>query len=131
MSFGAHRVVSSKDKAAMRAINGSLDLILNTVSAPLPWDALFATLAPKGRLHFVGSALEPVPVMPMRLIQRQLDVSGSPTGSRGAIETMLDFAARHQIGPQTERFAMRDVNAAMDHLRAGNARYRIVLDADF
>jgi len=26
---------------------------------------------------------------------------------------------------------MREVNAALDHLRAGKARYRIVLDADF
>jgi len=131
LQLGAHRVVSSRDKDSMRAIRGSLDLILSTVNAPLSWDALMATLAPKGRLHFVGSALEPMPIPPLKLIQKQLEISGSPTGPRGAIDSMLEFAARHQIAPQIERFPMSRVNDAMEHLRAGKARYRIVLDADF
>ncbi|TBR09173.1 MAG: alcohol dehydrogenase, partial [Lysobacter sp.] len=42
---------------------------------------------------------------------------------------MLGFAARHGIAPQTEHFPMSRVNEAIDHLRAGRARYRIVLDA--
>jgi uncharacterized zinc-type alcohol dehydrogenase-like protein len=44
---------------------------------------------------------------------------------------MLDFAGRHAIAPTTEHFPMRRVNDALEHLRAGKARYRIVLDADF
>jgi len=47
------------------------------------------------------------------------------------LKTMLDFSARHQILPQVERFAMSRVNDALDHLRSGKARYRVVLDADF
>jgi uncharacterized zinc-type alcohol dehydrogenase-like protein len=42
---------------------------------------------------------------------------------------MLDFAARHGIAAQTEEFPLTEVNAALDHLRAGKARYRIVLTA--
>ena len=63
------------------------------------------------------------------LISGQKALSGSPTGSRGAIDAMLGFAARHAIAPQTEHFPMDKVNDALDHLRAGKARYRIVLDA--
>jgi uncharacterized zinc-type alcohol dehydrogenase-like protein len=44
---------------------------------------------------------------------------------------MLEFAARHSIAPQVERFPMSRVNEALDHLRAGKPRYRIVLDADW
>jgi uncharacterized zinc-type alcohol dehydrogenase-like protein len=44
---------------------------------------------------------------------------------------MLGFAARHGVLPKTEHFPMSRVNEALDHLRAGKARYRIVLDADF
>jgi uncharacterized zinc-type alcohol dehydrogenase-like protein len=40
---------------------------------------------------------------------------------------MLAFAARHQIGAHTEAMAMDEVNAALDRLRAGQARYRVVL----
>ena len=130
-AMGAHRVVSSRDPAAMKAINGSLDLILNTVNVPLDWKALIATLAPKGRLHVVGAVLEPIPVNAMGMILGQQSLSGSPTGSRNALITMLEFAARHRIAPEVEHFPMSRVNDALDHLRAGKARYRIVLDGDF
>lgn len=130
-ALGAHRVVSSRDPATMKAINGSLDMILCTVNAPLDWNALMATLAPQGRLHVVGAVLEPIPVNAMGLILGEQGISGSPTGSRGAIDAMLNFAARHDIRPQVEHFPMSRVNDAMEHLRTGKARYRIVLDADF
>ena len=55
-----------------------------------------------------------MPLVPLKLIQKQLDVSGSPTGPRSAIDRMLEFAARHQISPQIERFAMSRVNDAME-----------------
>jgi uncharacterized zinc-type alcohol dehydrogenase-like protein len=41
---------------------------------------------------------------------------------------MLMFAGRHKILPQTEHFPMARVNDAIDHLMAGKARYRVVLD---
>ena len=44
---------------------------------------------------------------------------------------MLEFAARHNIAPQTEHFPMSRINEAFAHLEAGKARYRIVLDPDF
>ncbi|MHB8911910.1 MAG: NADPH-dependent aldehyde reductase Ahr [Lysobacter sp.] len=130
-AFGAHHVVSSRDSAALARLAGSFDLILDTVNAPLDWNGLLGALAPGGRLHVVGAVLEPIPLPAFALISGQKSVSGSPTGSRSAIDAMLDFAARHDIAPTTEHFPMRRVNEALDHLRAGKARYRIVLDADF
>ena len=47
------------------------------------------------------------------------------------IDRMLEFSARHSIAPVVETFPMSKVNDALEHLRAGKARYRIVLDADF
>ena len=130
-AFGANHVVSSLDSAAIAELAGTFDLILDTVNAPLDWNGLLGALAPGGRLHVVGAVLEPIPVPAFALIMGQRSVSGSPTGSRSAIDAMLDFAARHRIAPKTDHFPMRRVNDAMDHLRAGKARYRIVLDADF
>lgn len=128
--FGAHRVLASRDAAAIGAIAGSLDLLLITVNVPMDWNALLTTLAPKGRMHVVGAVLEPIPVPAFSLIVGQRDVSGSPTGSPADIATMLAFAARHDIRPQVELFPMGQVNEALGHLRAGKARYRIVLEAN-
>lgn len=129
--FGANHVVSSKDSAAIKKLAGSFDLLISTVNVPLDWDAMIGALAPNGRLHVVGAVLEPIPVPAFSLIGAQRSVSGSPTGSPVAIETMLDFAARHNIAPQTEHFPMSKINEAFARLAAGKAHYRIVLDADF
>jgi uncharacterized zinc-type alcohol dehydrogenase-like protein len=129
--FGANHVVSSRNSAAIRRLGGSFDLLISTVNVKLDWEGLIGTLAPNGRLHVVGAVLEPIPVAAFSLIQQQRGVSGSPTGSPMAIETMLDFAARHKIAPQTEHFPMSKINEAFARLASGKARYRIVLDADF
>jgi uncharacterized zinc-type alcohol dehydrogenase-like protein len=131
ISLGAHHVVSSRDVKSIQSIAGSLDLLLVTANVPLEWAALLGTLAPKGRLHVVGVVPEAIPVPAISLISSELEVSGSPTGSPVDMSRMLDFAARHKIAPQVERFPMSKVNDALAHLEAGKARYRIILDADF
>ena len=127
--LGAHRVVASTDSAALQAIAGSLDFLLVTASADLDWNALLATLAAKGRLHFVGIAPSAIPVHVFSLIPQQKTLSGSPVGSPANMARMLEFCARHQILPQVEHFPMSRVNEAIEHLRSGKARYRVVLDA--
>jgi len=69
----------------------------------------------------------PLEVPAFSLILGQKSVSGSPAGSPVAIDEMLEFSARHSIAPITETFPMSKVNEAPEHLRAGKARYRIVL----
>jgi uncharacterized zinc-type alcohol dehydrogenase-like protein len=129
--FGAHHVVSSRDSSAIQKLAGTLDLVLVTVGVSLDWVALIGTLAPNGRIHFVGIFTDPIPVSIWPLIAGQHSLSGSPIGSPTAIATMLEFAARHNIAPQTEHFPMSRINEAFEHLEAGKARYRIVLDPDF
>jgi len=129
--FGAAHVASTRDSAAIRKLAGRFDLLINTVNATLDWDVMIAALAPNGRLHTVGAVPEPIPVAAFSLILQQRSVSGSPVGSPVAIETMLDFASRHNVLPQTEHFPMSKINEAFARLESGKAHYRIVLDADF
>ena len=129
--FGAHHVVVSNDTAAIKSLGRQFDLLISTVNVPLDWGTLIDALAPNGRLHLVGAVLEPLPVAAFPLITAQRSVSGSPIGSPVTIKTMLDFAARHGIAPQTEHYPMSDINEAFARLKSGKARYRIILDADF
>ncbi len=128
--MGAHHVVDSKNPAAMKEIAGSLDFVLSTVTATLDWGTVIETLAPKGRLHIVGVPDAPIPLQVFPLIAGQKSIGGSPLGSPATASTMLDFCARHKIAPVTEMFPMSKANEAIDHLRAGKARYRIVLKND-
>ena len=129
--LGANQAVSTKDSAAIRKLAGSFNLLISTVSVKLDWDAIIAALAPNGRLHLVGAVLEPIPLAAFSLIMQQRSVSGSPGGSPATIETMLDFASRHNIAPQNEHYPMSRINEAFARLDSGKAHYRIVLDADF
>ncbi len=127
----AHHVVNSKrrrgdgEDSQARSTSSSL-----RVNVPLNWPAYVNTLATRGRLHFVGAVGEPValPVFPMIMAQKSM--SGSPLGSPATTADMLEFSAGHGIAPVTEHFPLTKVNDALAHLRAGKARYRIVLEND-
>jgi uncharacterized zinc-type alcohol dehydrogenase-like protein len=125
--MGANHFVNSRDPEALKAVANSFDLILSTVNADLDWGTYIAALRPKGRLHFVGVVPNPVSSHVFPLIERQKSISASPLGSPTTLARMLDFAARHQLEPITETFTFERVNEAMERLRSGKARYRIVL----
>jgi alcohol/geraniol dehydrogenase (NADP+) len=128
--MGAHLVVNSKSDSEVEELNGKFDFIISTVDANLNWPAFLNTLAPKGRLHFVGLVPEPVSLITLPLIDGQKSVSGTPLGSPATTAKMLEFCARHDIAPVTESFKMSEANEAFEHLEAGKARYRIVLEND-
>ena len=125
--FGAHHFVNSTDSDALAKVANSFDFILSTVYAPLEWNTYIATLRPKGKLIFVGAVLEPASLGLFPLVIGQKIVSGSIIGSPPNMATMLDFAARHKVLPTVETFKFSQVNEAIEKLRQGKARYRIVL----
>jgi alcohol/geraniol dehydrogenase (NADP+) len=129
LAMGAHHVVSSRDKAGLDKIAGSLDFILSTVNVDLDWDRFVSALGPRGRLHTVGVIPSPLPMAAFPMIAGQKSFSGSPLGAPATTRKMLEFCARHGIEVVTEHFPMAKANEAMAHLEAGKARYRVVLDA--
>lgn len=128
--LGAHFVHNTKRDGALKSIARSLDLIVSTVSIPLDIPALLETLRPFGRIHVVGAILKPMEIPAFGLITGQKSVTGSPVGSPTAIDRMLAFSARHSVAPVVEFFPMSKVNDALERLRSGKARYRIVLIND-
>jgi D-arabinose 1-dehydrogenase-like Zn-dependent alcohol dehydrogenase/uncharacterized protein (DUF1330 family) len=106
------------------------DRVLSTVNATLDWQSYIESLGPKGRFVTVGIVTDPVQLGAFPLIAGQKSFGGSPLGSPSTVEKMTDFCARHSISPVTENFKLSEVNDAFDHLRAGKARYRIVLTND-
>jgi len=129
--LGAHHVVDSRDPGQLKPLARSLDFILVTVNVPLDWNAYIETLAPRGRLHYVGAVLEPLNVGVFPLLLGQRSISASPLGSPTTTADMLDFCARHNIAPVVEEFPMSKINDALAHLDSGKARYRVVVKNDF
>jgi uncharacterized zinc-type alcohol dehydrogenase-like protein len=127
LKLGAHHTLNSRDAKELETAAGSFDLVLSTVNVALDWQAYINTLKPKGRLPFLGAALEPIELGAFSLIMAQRQISGSPVGSPATIAKMLEFAAIHKIEPMTEHYKFDQVNEALAHLESGKARYRVVL----
>jgi len=125
--LGAHKIVNSRDEDAIKALRGQFDMVLSTVNVSLAWGRYIAALAPKGRLVTVGIVGEPMGVSAGAIIAGQKSVSGSDTGGPAVVAKMLEFCARHAIKPMVDYFPMSDVNDAIQHLKDGKARYRVVL----
>lgn len=127
--LGAHHTLNSRDPESLKAAAGTFDMILVTSNVDLNWDLYISLLKPRGVLHMVGAAAQiNATVFPLMLGQKS--IKGSPLGSPQQTKEMMEFAGRHRIAPVTEHFPMSKVNDAMDHLKSGNARYRIVLEQD-
>lgn len=127
IKMGAHQTIDSRSAEELEAAAGQFDFILSTVNVKLDWNTYLSTLNAKGRLHFVGAVLDPLDIGVFPLIMGQRSVSGSPVGSPATIAKMLDFAAAHKIKPVVEEFHFDQVNEAIEKLKSGKARYRIVL----
>lgn len=129
--LGAHDVINSTLPAEIAKATNAFDLIISTVNVALDWNAYLATLKPKGRLHFVGATLEPLNVGVFNLLGGQKSISSSPVGSPATIKQMLEFAVQHDIKPQIDVFPFSQINQAFAHMEKGDARYRVVLEADW
>ncbi len=131
LDMGADRVVNSRDPQELSALAGQFDLIINTVNVSLDWMPYFTALAPGGNFHTVGAVMKPFEVPAFSLISGDHGISGSATGNPAELRTLMKLATRARVAPQTEEFPMSKVNEALQHVRDGKARYRVVLKADF
>ncbi|WP_295623885.1 NAD(P)-dependent alcohol dehydrogenase [uncultured Nitrosomonas sp.] len=128
LDLGAHDTINSRKPGAIKGAANRFDLLLSTVNVRLDWNSYISLLKPRGRLHMLGAVTDPLDLNLIPMMFGQLSVSSSPVGSPETIRKMLEFAARHDVTPVTEHYPMNKVNDAIEHLRSGKARYRIVLD---
>lgn len=106
----------------------AFDFMLSTISANRPWQDYLAMLKPHGTLCMVGAPPEPLQIRAGALIGGQKAVAGSAIGGSRDMRKMLDFAARHDVSAQVEVLPASRINDAIDKLRGGNVRYRMVLE---
>ncbi|XP_050292098.1 probable mannitol dehydrogenase [Quercus robur] len=126
--LGADSFLVSKDQDEMQAAQGTMDGIIDTVSAMHPLLPLIGLLKSQGKLVMVGAPEKPLelPVFPL-LMGRKL-VGGSCIGSMKETQEMIDFAAKHNITADIEVIPIDYVNTAMERLAKADVRYRFVID---
>lgn len=130
--FGATDFIATDDDDDLKAHEGTLDIIVSTATAPLDWPPLLRLLRNGGKVCVVGACGESIDGIPtLLLMMNHLSLIGSAMASRKNVADMLAFAARHGVAPQVDSVVpFAAVNAALARVRAGRARFRVILSHD-
>ncbi|KAH7520418.1 hypothetical protein FEM48_Zijuj08G0141700 [Ziziphus jujuba var. spinosa] len=126
--LGADSFLVSRDQDQMNAAIGTLDGIIDTVSAVHSLLPLIGLLKSHGKLVMVGVPEKPLelPIFPL-LMGRKI-VAGSAMGGMKETQEMIEFAAKHSIRADIELIPADYVNTAMKRLVKGDINYRFVID---
>lgn len=127
-ALGASAFIATKGTEELKKAAGSFDYMISTVSASLPWNDYIAALRPQGVFVIVGVPDAELQFGAFPMIGGERMMAGGRAGSPWDITRMLDFAAKHGIKAQIEKYPMAEVNEAMARLKSGKARYRVVLE---
>ncbi|MGE2835555.1 NAD(P)-dependent alcohol dehydrogenase [Mycobacterium sp. SMC-4] len=128
LRLGAHDYRATSDGDTFKALRGSFDLILNTVSANLDLDRYLSLLDVEGTLVELGMPENPMSVGAGALIRGRRSLSGSLIGGIAETQEMLDFCAEHGVTPEIEVIEPEYINEAYDRVLASDVRYRFVID---
>ncbi|XP_010241688.1 PREDICTED: probable cinnamyl alcohol dehydrogenase 9 isoform X2 [Nelumbo nucifera] len=126
--LGADSFIVSRDPVKVKAALGTMDYIIDTVSAVHPLAPLLGLLKPHGKLITLGLPDKPLelPIFPL-VLGRKL-VGGSDIGGIKETQEMLEFCAKHNIAADIELIQMDYINTAMERLAKADVQYRFVID---
>jgi alcohol dehydrogenase (NADP+) len=126
--LGADHYYATSDPDTFAKLAGTFDLIVNTVSAELDWNAYLALLRLDGALVIVGAPSNPVPINAFSLLMGRKTLAGSGIGGIRETQEMLDFCAERGIVCDIETISIDKVNQAYERILKSDVRYRFVID---
>ncbi|MEO7361856.1 MAG: NAD(P)-dependent alcohol dehydrogenase [Gemmatimonadaceae bacterium] len=127
--LGASDVIVSRDEVGRQKAANSLNLILDTVSAPHDLTTEINLLKRDGTLVLLGASPEPHPspaVFPLIFGRRRL--AGSLIGGIKETQEMLDFCGQHNITSDVEVIPMDYINTAYERMLKSDVKYRFSID---
>lgn len=128
LALGAHRVLLSGDRDAMKEARNGFDLIIDTIPVAHRLQPYLPLLDIDGSLVIVGAIDELPPFHSGLLLGGRRRVSGSPIGGIAETQEMLDFCAEHSVLPECEMIAIQDINHAYERMERSDVKYRFVID---
>ncbi|XP_010472167.1 PREDICTED: cinnamyl alcohol dehydrogenase 3 isoform X1 [Camelina sativa] len=126
--LGADAFLVTTDSQKMKDAVGTMDFIMDTVSAEHSLLPLFSLLNVNGKLVMLGLPEKPLELPIFPLVSGRKMVGGSQIGGMKETQEMLEFCAKHNIVSDIELIKMSDINSAMDRLARSDVRYRFVID---
>lgn len=126
--LGADHFYATSDPETFKKLQGYFDLIINTVSMDLDWNAYLNLLKLDGTMVLLGVPEKQVPLGAFPLIMGRRSLAGSLIGGLAETQEMLDFCGKHNITSDIELIDIQQVNEAYERVVKSDVRYRFVID---
>lgn len=126
--LGADSFLLSTDPAKLKAAMGTMDYIIDTISAVHSLNSLLGLLKLNGKLVTVGLPNKPLELSIFPIVMGRKLVGGSNFGGLKETQEMLDFCGKHNITADIELIKMDQINTAMERLLKSDVKYRFVID---
>lgn len=126
--LGAHHFYATSNPETFTKLAGTFDLIINTVSDGIDWNAYLGLLKMDGSMVQVGVPEKAVPVHAFSLLFGRKSLSGSLIGGIKETQEMLDFCSKHNITSKIEKISINQVNEAYERVLKSDVKYRFVID---
>ena len=126
--LGADHFYATSDPETFSKLKSSFDLIINTVSAEMDWNAYLGLLKVDGTMVLVGLPEKDVAIGAFGLTGGRRSLAGSAIGGIGETQEMLDFCGKHGITCDIEVVPIQKVNEAYERVLKNDVKYRFVLD---
>jgi uncharacterized zinc-type alcohol dehydrogenase-like protein len=126
--LGAHHFVLATESDAMRKLNSSFDIVVNTISANHDYEPYLRLLGVNGKMLVVGLPAKNPEVNPFELIKNRRSIIGSMIGGTAETQEMLDLCAKMNIVADVEQIPMSYINEAYERMLKNDVKYRFVID---
>jgi uncharacterized zinc-type alcohol dehydrogenase-like protein len=126
--LGADHALLASDDSQMRKAQGTIDLILDTIPHPHDMDP-YINLLKVGGVHWILGTLEHAQPFNAKMITNMNRfICASNVGGIPSTQAMLEFCANNGIMADVELTPIENVRDCFDRVRAGDIRYRFVID---
>ena len=127
--LGANAFVLSTKAANFEPLVGTIDFIIDTVSAKHDFTPYLNCLKNDATMVLVGASPDPSEVLASALIMGRKRLAGSLIGGTKETQEMLDFCFRKKIYCDIELIPAAKINEAYERTIKGDVKYRFVIDA--
>ena len=128
--LGADTIVISKDTNQMKAAEGSIEFLINTIPNDIDLQPYVSCLERGGKFIQVGmpSDNDNLKININSFVVNEIEIIGSVVGPRHSINKMVDFCYKNDVYPIVEEYPFEEMPKAFEKLEHGKPHFRCIVN---